>query len=178
MISTLGTLTNRSRQARHGSFGPVPSDCWLILTTIVSKRGQMVHFWSICGMPHFRRHWDPALGSHFKPPRGRTEDIILRAPTASPRVGRGCPAGLIFRWTFDIYRKWLRALYNRAVVVASHRTRVLHSEDHLLAVQNSKLGPAVCRRAQRDCIPAPRLNRDLFMNNDKNGDRMNRSYSW
>ena len=24
---------------------------------------------------------------------------------------------------------------------------------------------------------APRLNRDLFMNNDKNGDRMNKSYS-
>ena len=36
----------------------------------------------------------------------------------------------------------LRALYNRAVVAASHRTRVLHSEDHLLAVQNSKLGSA------------------------------------
>ena len=33
-----------------------------------------------------------------------------------------------------------RRLYNPAVVAASYRTRVLHSEDHLLAVQDSKLG--------------------------------------
>ena len=33
-------------------------------------------------------------------------------------------------------------VYNPAVVAASYRTRVLHSEEVLLAVQNSKLGSA------------------------------------
>ena len=44
----------------------------------------------------------------------------------------------------------LRALYNRAVVAASHRTRDLHNHDHLLVVQNSKLGSAG-KHSRRRC---------------------------
>ena len=57
---------------------------------------------------------------------------------------RGCPPELNSAWTFDIYRKWLRTTKDLAVVAASQRTSVLHSEDHLLllAVQDSKLGSA------------------------------------
>ena len=46
------------------------------------------------------------------------------------------------RWRVLLLSEMFRRLYNPAVVAASYRTRVLHSEDHLLAVQNSKLGSA------------------------------------
>ena len=50
--------------------------------------------------------------------------------------------------------------------------------DGLLVVLNDAEQKADLRRAIGGVVtPAGRLNRDLFMNNDKNGDRMNKSYS-
>ena len=71
---------------------------------------------------------------------GQTRDLKGGHVFAPPP--RGGPPELNPAWTFDIYRKWLRTTKDLAVVAASQRTSVLHSEDHLLAVQNSKLGSA------------------------------------
>ena len=46
----------------------------------------MVQKWSIRGMPHFLRRRDPGCCRHETRRNRRTEDIILRAPIASPRV--------------------------------------------------------------------------------------------
>ena len=49
-------------------------------------------------------------------------------------------AGSKYRWTVVRIPQTLRTTTPPAVVAASQQPSVLHSEDHLLAVQDSKLG--------------------------------------